>query len=85
MFYIGFYRQTHQQLLSETTRPRALVFGLKHHTRLLLRLAVHCSNCQYYLILSHRSFEVKRLDRQDFQRQIKSVKGSTGHVTHDID
>ena len=32
MFYIGFYREKHEKIfLSETTRPRALVFGMKHH------------------------------------------------------
>ena len=41
MFYIGLYRQTHQQLLSETTRPRALVFGMKHH---IMNLCQACAN-----------------------------------------
>ena len=32
MFYIGLYREKHEtNFLSETTRPRALNFGMKHH------------------------------------------------------
>ena len=32
MFYIGFYREKHEKIfLSETTRPRALILGMKHH------------------------------------------------------
>ena len=31
MFYIGLYRVDHEKIfLSETTRPRALIFGRKH-------------------------------------------------------
>ena len=31
MFYIGLYRVKHEKILSsETTRPRALIFGMKH-------------------------------------------------------
>ena len=31
MFYIGLYREKHEQIfLSETIRPRALIFGMKH-------------------------------------------------------
>ena len=30
--YIGLYRETHEKnFLSKTTRPRALIFGMKHH------------------------------------------------------
>ena len=32
MFYIGLYREQHEQIfLSETTRPRALIFGMENH------------------------------------------------------
>ena len=32
MFYIGLYRENHEKIfLSETTRRRALIFGMKHH------------------------------------------------------
>ena len=32
MFYIDLYREKHEVIfLSETTRPRALIFGMKHH------------------------------------------------------
>ena len=31
MFYIGLYREKHEKTLSDTTRPRALIFGMKHH------------------------------------------------------
>ena len=32
MFYIGLYREKHENIfLSETIRPRALIFGMKHH------------------------------------------------------
>ena len=32
MFYIGLYREKHGKVFwSETTRPRALIFGMKHH------------------------------------------------------
>ena len=32
MFYIGLYREQHEKIfLSETTRPRAMIFGMKHH------------------------------------------------------
>ena len=32
MFYIGLYREQHEKiLLSETTWPRALIFGMKYH------------------------------------------------------
>ena len=30
-FYIGLYRKTQKIFLSETIRPRALIFGMKHH------------------------------------------------------
>ena len=42
MFYIGLYRQKHEKIfLSETIRPRALIFGIKHH---LVDLYQFCSN-----------------------------------------
>ena len=42
MFYIGFNREKHEKIfLSETTRPRALIFGMKHH---LVDLYQVCSN-----------------------------------------
>ena len=42
MFYIGLYREKHENIfLSETTRPRALIFGMKHH---LVDLYQVCSN-----------------------------------------
>ena len=28
MFYIGLYREQHENILSETTRPRGLFFGM---------------------------------------------------------
>ena len=32
MLYIDLYREKHEKIfLSETTRPRALIFGMKHH------------------------------------------------------
>ena len=31
MFYIGVYRENLKKILSETTRPRALIFGKQHH------------------------------------------------------
>ena len=32
MFYIGLYKEKHETIfLSETTMPRALIFGMKHH------------------------------------------------------
>ena len=32
MFYKGLYRENHEKIfLSETARPRALIFGMKHH------------------------------------------------------
>ena len=41
MFYIGLYREKHEIILSETTRPRALIFSMKHH---LVNLYQVCSN-----------------------------------------
>ena len=42
MFYIGLYRENLQKIfLPETTRPRALLFGKKHHLVHLFRV---CSN-----------------------------------------
>ena len=42
MFYIGLYREKHEKiLLFETTMPRALIFGMKHH---LVNLYKVCSN-----------------------------------------
>ena len=42
MLYIGLYREQHEKIfLSETTRPRALLFGMKHH---LVDLYQVCSN-----------------------------------------
>ena len=41
-FYIGFYRVKHEKIfLSETTRPRGLLFVMKHH---LVDLYQVCSN-----------------------------------------
>ena len=31
MLYIGLYREQHEKILSETTRPRAMIFGMKHY------------------------------------------------------
>ena len=40
--YIGLYREKHEKIfLSETTSPRALIFGMKHH---LVNLYQVCSN-----------------------------------------
>ena len=42
MFYIDLYREKDEKkILSETTRPRALIFGMKHHLVNLYRV---CSN-----------------------------------------
>ena len=41
MFYIGLYREEHEKIFSETTRPRALVFDMWHH---LVDLYQVCSN-----------------------------------------
>ena len=42
MFYIGLYREKDETIfLSETTMPRALIFGMKHH---LVNLYHICSN-----------------------------------------
>ena len=42
MFYIGLYGEQHEKIfLSETTRPRALISGMKHH---LVKLYQVCSN-----------------------------------------
>ena len=42
MFYIGLYREKHEKIfMSETTMPRALIFGMKHH---LVNLYQVCSN-----------------------------------------
>ena len=31
MFYTGLYRKKHEKVFYETTRPRALIFGMKYH------------------------------------------------------
>ena len=42
MFYIGLFKKKHEKIfVSETTRPRALMFGIKHH---LANLCQVCSN-----------------------------------------
>ena len=42
MYYIGLYREQHEKIfLSETTRPRALNFGMNYH---LVNLYQVCSN-----------------------------------------
>ena len=42
MFYIGLYRETHGNIfLSETIRPRDLIFGMQHH---LVDFYQVCSN-----------------------------------------
>ena len=41
MFYIGLYREKHEKIFSETTRHRALIFGMWHH---LVDLYQVCSN-----------------------------------------
>ena len=42
MFYIGVYWEKYEKIfLSETTRPRALIFGRKHH---IVNLYQVCSN-----------------------------------------
>ena len=42
MLYIDFYMEKHEKIfLSETTRPRALIFGMKHH---LVDFYQVCSN-----------------------------------------
>ena len=43
MFYIGLYRENYEKIsLSETTIPRALIFGLKQHH--LVNFYQVCSN-----------------------------------------
>ena len=42
MFYIGFYRENHEKIfLSETARPKVLIFSMKHH---LVNVYQVCSN-----------------------------------------
>ena len=42
MLYIGLYREKHEKIfLSETTRPRAMIFGMKHN---LVVFYPFCSN-----------------------------------------
>ena len=41
MFYTGLYREKMKKIFSETTRPRALIFGMLHH---LVDLNQVCSN-----------------------------------------
>ena len=42
MFYIVLYREKHEKIfLSETKRPRALIFGMKHH---IVNIYQVCSN-----------------------------------------
>ena len=42
MFYIGLNREKHEKIfLTETTRPRVLIFGMKHH---LVDFYQVCSN-----------------------------------------
>ena len=42
MFYIGLYRENHEKIfLSDTTRHRAFIFGMKHH---LVNLYQVCLN-----------------------------------------
>ena len=41
IFYIGSYREQHEKIFSETTRPRALIFGLYDY---LVNLYQVCSN-----------------------------------------
>ena len=42
MFYLGLYRENLKKIfLPETTRPRALIFGMYHH---LVDLHLVCSN-----------------------------------------
>ena len=42
MLYIDLYREKHEKIfLSETTRPRVVIFGMKHH---LVDLYQVCSN-----------------------------------------
>ena len=44
MFYVGLYRENHETIfLSEITRPRALIFGMKHHLVNLYEV------CSYYI------------------------------------
>ena len=38
---ISLYREKHEKISSKTTRPRALIFGMKHH---LVNLYQVCSN-----------------------------------------
>ena len=39
MLYIDIYREKHEKILwSETTRPRALIFGMKHYLVNLYRV-----------------------------------------------
>ena len=41
MLHIGLYRGKHKKILSEITRPRALIFGMYYH---LVDLYQACSN-----------------------------------------
>ena len=42
MYYIGLYKEKHEKIfLSKTTRPRAFMFGMKHHPVNLYQV---CSN-----------------------------------------
>ena len=42
MLYIGLYREKHEKIfLSETTRPRAMIFDMKHYLVIFYQV---CSN-----------------------------------------
>ena len=42
--YIGLYRENYEKIfLSETIRPRALIFGMKHHLVDLYQVNLNCA------------------------------------------
>ena len=48
MFYIGLYREKHEKIfLSETTMPRAFIFGMKHHLVNLYQVCLNYNKKKY--------------------------------------
>ena len=43
MFYMGLYSENKKVFLSETSGPRAMIFGMYHHLGDLYQV---CSNCR---------------------------------------
>ena len=55
MLYIGLYREKHEKIfLSETTKPRAMIFGIKHYLVVFYQPRAMIFGIKHYLVVFYQ-------------------------------